>query len=138
MDTTEKKDKFLQASRKIMTEKYDTERISDIYKRRQYDSYVHDVAKEFKGDYFYKQYELTLNTKDISDYAITDIEYKEKVNKLCNSLVAKKLLISKQGKMEILPTEDKQKYIDVFIDINNDYKLRDKYKELKGDKSVQP
>ena len=40
--------------------------------------------------------------------------------------------------MEILPTEDKQKYIDVFIDINNDYKLRDKYKELKGDKSVQP
>lgn len=137
MDTVDKKDKFLQASRKILTEKYNTERISDIYKRRQYDSYVHDVAKEFKGDYFYKQYELTLNTKDIGSYATTDVEYKEKVNKLCNSLVAKKLLISKQGKMEILPTEDKQKYIDVFIDINNDYKLRDKYKELKGENNVQ-
>ena len=45
MDTTENKDKFLQASRKILTEKYDTDRISDIYKRRQYDSYVHDVAQ---------------------------------------------------------------------------------------------
>lgn len=92
------------------------------------------TAKKLKHDYYYYKYRLTLNTAYIQNYAIQDIKERNKINKACNNLVKTKILNSNQGNLKQVSCDDRVKYIDAFIDIDNDYGFREKYDEIKRSK----
>lgn len=92
------------------------------------------TASKLNHDYYYYKYKLILSTKYIQNYAIKDIKERNKINKACNNLVKTKILNSQQGKLKNVGYEDKVKYIDAFIDIDNDYGFRKTYDEIKRSK----
>lgn len=90
------------------------------------------TAMQMKYEYWYPKYILTLNKNYLSRFerfVIRDIKEKCKVNELCNQIVKNKILTSKQGNLKYIDYDDRVKYVDVFIDTNNDYELREIYKE---------
>lgn len=95
------------------------------------------TAKKLKHDYYYYKYRLTLNTAYIQNYAIQDIKERNKINKACNNLVKTKILNSNQGKLKQVSCDDRVKYIDAFIDIDNDYGFRTEYDKIKRQKGDQ-
>lgn len=92
--------------------------------------YRDEVAKRLNCDYFHNRYELIINTKHIMEYTIKDPIERKKIEKVCNKLVKKKVMDSKQGKLKLLPDEYRQIYVDNFIDSEVDNGFRYKYKEL--------
>ena len=94
------------------------------------------TAKKLKHDYYYYKYRLTLNTAYIQNYAIQDIKERNKINKACNNLVKTKILNSNQGKLKQVSCDDRVKYIDAFIDIDNDYGFRAEYDKIKRQKET--
>lgn len=89
------------------------------------------TAKELGYDYYFYEYKLILNTEYINNYAIKDIQEKIKINKICNNLVKKKILNSKQGNLSLIDDEYKTRYTDYLVDISGDFGLRDIYKETR-------
>ena len=90
------------------------------------------TAIQMGYEYWYPQYILTLNKEYLNRFerfVIRDIKEKCKVNELCNQIVKNKILTSKQGNLKYIDYDDRVKYVDVFIDTNNDYELREIYKE---------
>lgn len=92
------------------------------------------TAKKLGHDYYYHKYRLILNTKYIQNYAIQDVKERNKINKACNNLVKTKIINSNQGKLKQVDYNDRIKYIDAFIDVDNDYGFREKYDEIKRSK----
>ena len=92
------------------------------------------TAKKLGHDYYYYKYRLILSTKYIQNYAIQDVKERNKINKACNNLVKTKIINSNQGKLKQVDYNDRIKYIDTFIDIDNDYGFREKYDEIKRSK----
>lgn len=93
------------------------------------------TAKKMGHDYYYHKYRLILNTKYIQNYSIQDVKERNRINKACNNLVKTKILNSNQGKLKQVNCGDRIKYIDAFIDIDNDYQFREKYDENKRSKN---
>ena len=90
------------------------------------------TAMQMKYEYWYPKYILTLNKNYLSRFerfVIRDVKEKCKVNELCNKIVKNKILTSKQGNLKFIEYEDRVKYVDVLIDTNVDFGLRDVYKE---------
>lgn len=90
------------------------------------------TAMQMRYEYWYPQYILTLNKEYLSRFerfVIRDIKEKCKVNELCNKIVKNKILTSKQGNLKFIEYDDRVKYVDVLIDTNVDFGLRDVYKE---------
>lgn len=98
----------------------------DVVKRQ----YRDEVARRLNCDYYHNRYELIINTKHIMDYTIKDPIERKRVKKICNTLVKKKVISSKQGKLKLLSDEYRQIYVDNFIDSEVDNNFRAKYKEL--------
>lgn len=93
--------------------------------------YRDKVSMKLGHDYYYTRYELIINTKHIMEYTIQDPIEKRKIEKICNQLVKKKIMSSKQGELKLLSDNYRKIYVDNFIDIEVDNNFREKYKELR-------
>ena len=64
------------------------------------------------------------------EYTIQDPIERRRIEKICNNLVKKKVMSSKQGELKLLSDNHRQVYVDNFIDSEVDNNFRAKYKEL--------
>ena len=92
--------------------------------------YRDEVASRLGGHYYHNRYELIINTKHIMEYTIQDPIERRRIEKICNNLVKKKVMSSKQGELKLLSDNHRQIYVDNFIDSEIDNGFRYKYKEL--------
>lgn len=124
-------DAFMQCKKEVLMD-MNLERESEVFARGEFEryNYIKEVARRVNHDYYFYNYKLVLNTKHIYQYAIQDVSEKRRIEKICNQLVKKKIITSKQGELKTLSDGYKEIYVNSFIDTENDIKLRYQYKEL--------
>lgn len=81
------------------------------------------VRSKINMDYYYYEYEIILNKKDIKETLIKNIN---DVGNSFNSLICEKVRTSTSKGLLSIPIADKDAYIDALINSTKDYKLREK------------